>query len=211
MFHELHGSNEAGYATNLRPSDQRRKKRCVGLPYPLVDLRLLDDDGREVGPGEQGEVYIRSPMLFAGYWRKPEATAEAFRDGYVTVGDVGRKDDEGYLYLVDRKKEVIITGGSNVYPREVEDVLHAHPDIAEAAVFGIEDDYWGEAVTAAIVPRSGANPTPEGLKSHCGESLAKPKIPKSFILVDTLPRNPAGKVVKRLLKEGVEKGTLTDR
>jgi long-chain acyl-CoA synthetase len=153
VFHELHGSNETGYVTNLRPEDQRRKRHCVGLPYAAVELRLLDENGRDVPRGEVGEIFARSPMLFNGYWQRPEATAEAFRDGFASVGDMGRQDEEGYLYLVDRKKEMIKTGGSAVYPREVEEVLARHPAVQEVAVFGIADAYWGEAVTAAVILR----------------------------------------------------------
>jgi len=208
VFHELNGSNEMGYVTNLRPADQRRKQRCVGLPYPAVELRLLDDDGVEVAPGEVGEVFARSPMLFNGYWQRPEATAESFRDGFASVGDMGRLDDEGYLYLVDRKKEMIKTGGSAVYPREVEEVLAQHPAVQEIALFSVADNYWGEAVTAAVIVKPGATFDEAALRAHCQASLARYKIPKSFHSVDDLPRNPGGKVMKHELKAMAESGRL---
>lgn len=208
VFHELMGSNEMGYVTNLRPEDQRRKQRCIGLPYAGVELRLLDDGGNDVPRGEVGEVFARSSMLFNGYWQRPEATAEAFRGGFASVGDMGRLDDEGYLYLVDRKKEMIKTGGSAVYPREVEDVLVQHPAVQEAAVFGVADSYWGEAVTAAVVLRPGAHADDDALRAHCQASLARYKIPKTFHRVRDLPRNPGGKVMKHELKARAEAGRL---
>ena len=211
VFHELHGSNETGYVTNLRPADQRRKQHCVGLPYPAVDLRLLDDAGNEVAPGEVGEIFARSPMLFNGYWQRPEATAEAFRDGFASVGDMGRLDDEGYLYLVDRKKEMIKTGGSAVYPREVEDVLVQHPAVQDVAVFGVADPYWGEAVMAAVIVRPGVSCDDASLRAHCQASLARYKIPKTFHLVGDLPRNPGGKVMKHELQALAESGRLGGR
>ena len=154
LLHETYGSTEAGIVSNLRPADQLRKQRCVGLPFATTRIRLLDDD-REVGPNEVGELFSNSPYLFNGYWRKPEATAQAFRDGWVTVGDLARRDEEGYLYIVDRKKDMVISGGVNVYPSEVEEVLARHPDVAEVAVVGAPDERWGETLVAFVSLRPG--------------------------------------------------------
>ena len=162
LLHETYGSTEGGFVTNLRPYDQLRKEQCVGLPYPVVEVSLRNDDGDEVNRGEVGEVFTRSPILFNGYWQNSKATKEALTDdGWCTVGDLGRHDDEGYLYLVDRKKDMIISGGVNVFPREIEEVLAKHPNVKECAVFGVQDDYWGESVKAVVVKSAGTELTKE--------------------------------------------------
>ncbi len=200
ILHETYGSTEGGIVCNLRPADQLRKKQCVGLPFPYTQVRLLDDGGNDVPHTEVGELYSHSPYLFNGYWRQPEATAEALRDGWLSVGDLARRDEEGYLYLVDRKKDVIISGGVNIYPREVEECLHAHPAVAEAAVVGVADDHWGEAVRAYVVLRQGESADENTLQTHCEQSLARYKLPKSMAFLQALPRNAAGKVLKRDLR-----------
>ena len=200
ILHETYGSTEGSIVTNLRPPDQLRKEQCVGQPFPCTEVRLLDADGTEVPAGEVGELYSRSPYLFNGYWGLPDATAEAFKDGWLSVGDLARKDDEGHIYIVDRKKDMIISGGVNVYPREVEEVLHEHPAVAEAAVVGVQDDYWGEAVKAIVAVREGHEATETGVIDFCAESLAGFKLPKSVEFVEALPRNAAGKVLRRELR-----------
>ena len=201
ILHETYGSTEGGIVCNLRPADQLRKIQCVGMPFPCTEVRLLDLSGKEVPQGEVGELYSRSPFLFSGYWGKPEASQEAFKGEWMTVGDMARKDDEGFIYLVDRKKDLIISGGVNIYPREIEEVLHAHPAIAEAAVIGVPDDYWGEAVKAFVVCRKGASLTKEELIAFCQTSLAGFKLPKTVEFMDMLPRNAAGKVLKTELRQ----------
>lgn len=201
ILHETYGSTEGGIVANLRPADQLRKKQCVGMPFPLTAVRLLDDAGNEVGPGEVGELFSTSPYLFNGYWGMPEATAECFRGPWLSVGDLAVRDEEGFLYIVDRKKDMIISGGVNIYPREIEEVLHKHPAIAEAAVVGVADDYWGEALKAFVVRRQGKVIESDGVLAHCRESLAGYKVPKSVVFVDALPRNAAGKVLKRTLRD----------
>ena len=157
ILHECYGATETGIVCNLRPPDQLRKTKCVGLPFPYTEIRILREDGSEAAPGEIGELFSTSPTLFNGYWNRPEETAAALRDGkWVSVGDLATRDDEGYLYIVDRKKDMIISGGINIYPREIEEALFAHPAIADAAVIGIPDAYWGEALKAFVVPRPGA-------------------------------------------------------
>jgi len=201
ILHETYGSTEACIVTNLRPQDQLRKIRCVGQPFPLTQIQLRNDQHREVGVGEVGELFSRSPYLFNGYWNQPDATSETFQDGWVSVGDLAVRDEEGFYYIVDRKKDVIISGGVNVYPREIEEVLYLHPAIAEAAVIGVSDSYWGESAKAFIVQKLGSNLSQDDLESHCRASLAGFKIPKTYEWIEALPRNAAGKVLKQELKK----------
>jgi acyl-CoA synthetase (AMP-forming)/AMP-acid ligase II len=200
LLHETYGSTEGGVVTNLRPQDQLRKIRCVGRPFACTDVRLLDENGAEVADGEVGELYSRSPYLFNGYFERPEETAAAMRDGYVSVGDLARRDEEGYLYIVDRKKDMVISGGLNVYPREIEEVLHKHAEIIEAAVIGVPDERWGERLRAFVVVRQPAAASPEALEKHCREHLSGYKVPREFRYVDALPRNAGGKILKHELR-----------
>lgn len=201
ILHETYGSTEGGIVCNLRPPDQLRKEQCVGLPFPYTQVRLLDQEHRDVPQGEVGELFSYSPYLFNGYWQRPEATVEALYDGWLTVGDLARRDDEGFLYLVDRKKDVIISGGVNIYPREIEERLQQHPEVVEVAVVGVPDEHWGEAVKAYVVLRRGCQDVDaQTLHAHCEGSLARYKLPKSFVFVDSLPRNAAGKILKRELR-----------
>ena len=201
LLHETYGSTEGSIVTNLRPPDQLRKVQCVGLPIPSTEVRLLDDAGQEVGPNEVGELFSRSPYLFNGYWGLPEATAESLRDGWFSAGDLATKDDEGFVYIVDRKKDMIISGGVNIYPREIEEVLHHHPAVKEAACVGVKDEYWGEALVAYVVLRGDAALTQEELVAFCEERLARYKLPKSIHFIAELPRNAAGKVLRRELRD----------
>lgn len=200
ILYECYGSTEAGIVCNLRPADQLRKQQCVGLPFPYTQVRLLDENGHDVQTGEVGELFSHSPYLFNGYWKRPKATAEALRDGWLTVGDLARRDDEGYLYLVDRKKDVIISGGVNIYPREIEECLSSHSAVIEVAVVGVADDHWGEAVKAYVVLRPNQSTTSRELETYCEKFLARYKLPKSFEFVTALPHNAAGKILKRELR-----------
>ncbi len=205
---EIYGSTEAGTVSSLRPEDQRRKQRCVGLPMPLTEVKLLTSEGEEVAPGEVGSVHARSPYLFSGYLGNRVATDEVMRDGYLNLGDLARRDEEGYLYVVGRSSEVIISGGVNVYPREVEEYLAEQPGVREVAVFGVPDPYWGEAVHAVIVPDpSSPTPSVETLLQFCRRGLAPAKIPKHFLFRQTLPRTPTGKIAKRELRKEVARKT----
>ena len=206
VLHETYGSTEAGIVTNLRPPDQLRKKSCVGLPFVGNRLRLLDDAGAEAAPGEVGELFSASPYLFNGYWDKPAETRATMRDGWVSAGDMARRDEEGYVYIVDRRKDMIISGGVNVYPREVEDALSRHPAVREVAVVGVPDSYWGERIKAFVVPQGDAPPAPEALIAWGKERLASFKVPKEVDFIEALPRNPGGKVLKRVLREQGEGG-----
>lgn len=201
-LHELYGSTEAGIVTNLRPEDQLRKERCVGQPWFMTELKLIDDDGDEVGFGGTGELFSRSPFLMSGYWNDEAGTmACTTPDGFVSAGDIARLDDEGYVYIVDRKKDMVISGGVNVYPREVEEILMTHPAVAEAAVVGVPSEKWGEELKAYVVLRAGSAFEPAGLETHCREQLAGFKVPRQIDAVDRLPRNAAGKVLKQELRD----------
>jgi long-chain acyl-CoA synthetase len=196
LLHEAYGSTEAGIVTNLRPQDQLVRQQSVGPPFAVTRVRLLGDDGREVPVGEVGELYSLSPYIFNGYFNQPEETAAALRDGWITAGDLARRDEDGYFYIVDRKKDMVVTGGLNVYPREIEETLHRHPAVLEAAVIGVPDEHWGEALQAFVAVRTGMNVRPAELEAHCRGELAGYKIPKLFRFIDTLPRNAGGKVLK---------------
>jgi long-chain acyl-CoA synthetase len=196
---EIYGSTEAGTVASLRPEDQLRKQRCVGLPLALTEVEVHTADGQPASVDEVGQLHARSPFVFSGYHGDPEATARVMRDGFVTAGDLCRRDAEGYLYIVGRTADVIVSGGVNVYPREVEEYLAEHPGVSEAVVVGVADPHWGEAVHAAVVPERGATPSPAELVAHCRRGLAAAKVPKSVTLMGELPRTPSGKVLRRVL------------
>ncbi len=173
----------------------------VGKPVVHLAVRVVDEEGQEVLPNQLGEVVLRGPKVFKGYWRDPEATAAAIRDGWFHTGDIGRIDEDGYLYIEDRKKDLIISGGENIASSEVERALYEHPAVVEAAVIGIPDPRWGEVPKAFVVLRSGAEVTTQDLIEHCRQRLARFKVPKQVEFIDALPRNPSGKVLKRELRE----------
>ncbi|MCM5569583.1 acyl-CoA synthetase [Burkholderiaceae bacterium FT117] len=190
-------------ATVLGPEDQLRKLGSAGRPAINVETRIVDDEDRPVPPGTVGEIVHRGPHVMLGYWNDEQKTAEAFRGGWFHSGDLGIIDEEGYLRVVDRKKDMIKTGGENVASREVEEVLYQHPAVAEAAVFGTPHPEWIEAVTAAIVLREGAQAGEDELKAHCRQRLAGFKTPKRVVFVDALPKNASGKILKRELRERI--------
>jgi fatty-acyl-CoA synthase len=201
---ELYGSTEAGWVTMLHPDEQFSKlgsvgRECVGSR----PIRLLDANGNEVADGEAGELYSCTPSTFQGYWRMPEKTQEAFRGDYCTVGDLARRDADGYIHLVDRKSNMIISGGENVYPSEVEQALGAHPKVKDVAVVGVADEKWGERVHAVVVPHDGMAPTAEEILEWCRPRLAGYKRPRSvsFIREDEMPRTATGKILHRVLRE----------
>ena len=165
-----------------------------------VAFRIVDRERRDVPPGEVGELWIKGPGVTPGYWRQPETTAESFTEGWLHSGDVARIDGDGYYYIVDRWKDMYISGGENVYPAEVESVLYAHPAVAEAAVIGVPDPKWGEVGKAIVVVKPGYTLTEEEVLRFCEGKIARYKIPKSVVFVDALPRNPAGKVLKTELR-----------
>jgi len=179
--------------------DAIRKRGSVGKVVPTVAARVVDDDMNDVPVGQVGEIVYRAPTLMTGYWNDPEATAEAFAGGWFHSGDLVRQDDEGYIWVVDRKKDMIISGGENIYCAEVENVLAGHPAIAEVAVIGRPDDNWGE-VPVAVVAVAEGNVTLADLDGFLSQRLARYKHPKALEIVDALPRNPAGKVLKTDLR-----------
>jgi acyl-CoA synthetase (AMP-forming)/AMP-acid ligase II len=178
-----------------------RKLGSVGRPCLYLELDVHDDNGVSVPAGEPGEVVLRGPKVFKGYWRDPDATAKAFAGGWFHTGDVGVRDDDGYLFIVDRLKDMIVSGGENIASSEIERVLYEHEAVVEAAVVGRPDDRWGEVPIAFVVVRDGATATPDDLVEHCRAQLARFKVPKDVTFVDALPRNPSGKVLKRELRD----------
>lgn len=200
-LHEFYGATEAGVIANLRPEDQSRKTRCVGRPVYDIEVAIRRPDGSEAGPDEVGDIWLRGPTLFSGYFRSPEKTAAAFDGEWCTIGDVGRLDAEGYLYIVDRSKDVIKSGGVNIFPVEIEEALLRDRGVADVAVIGVPDPQWGEAVHAVVVPAAGAGVGADELRAGCRASLAGYKLPRSFEFRDELPRNANGKVLKRVLRD----------
>jgi acyl-CoA synthetase (AMP-forming)/AMP-acid ligase II len=201
---EMYGSTEAGWVTILRPDEQLTKLGSVGRELlGTGPVRLLDPDGDAVPDGEVGELYSRTPHAFDGYWNDPEKTAEAFRGGWCSVGDLARRDEDGFYHLVDRKNNMIITGGENVYPSEVEGVLGAHPAVQDVAVIGVPDEKWGEAVHAVVVLHAGRAATEQELIGWCRERMAGYKRPRSVTFVDDaqMPRTATGKILHRVLRD----------
>jgi len=197
---ERYGMTETTMLTS-NPLDGERRPGTVGFPLPAVDVRVVRDDGSVVETGGVGGIEVRGPNVFGGYWRRPELTATEFTaDGYFRTGDVGTFDADGYLHIVGRSKDLIITGGLNVYPKEVESVLDAMPGVLESAVIGVPDADFGEAVVAVVVAEAGATIEPEVIRSACREQLAAFKSPKRVHVVDALPRNAMGKVEKAALR-----------
>ncbi|MCB1688834.1 MAG: long-chain-fatty-acid--CoA ligase [Halioglobus sp.] len=198
----LYGQTEiAPVATILKPEDQLRKPGSAGKPVLHVETRIVDDAMRDVAAGDIGEVVHRSPQLLTEYFKDPERTAQAFAGGWFHSGDLATIDDEGYITIVDRKKDMIKTGGENVAGREVEEALYQHADIAEVAVIGLPHPHWIEAVTAVVVLHRGVETGEEAVIRHCASLLAGFKVPKKVLFVDSLPRNPSGKILKRNLRE----------
>lgn len=177
------------------------KLGSVGRPVPHTRVRIVDDTGAEVPAGELGEITLRGPKVFAGYWRDEKATAAAVRDGWFHTGDIGHVDEDGFLFIDDRKKDMIVSGGENIATPEVERVLYEHPAVLEAAVVGIDHPRWGEVPRAFVVFRPGESAGPEELREFCRARLAKFKVPARFDIVDELPRTPSGKVLKRTLRD----------
>jgi acyl-CoA synthetase (AMP-forming)/AMP-acid ligase II len=202
VLYEFYGSTELGVNTVLRPEDVLRKPGSCGRAAPGVEIALLDDDGRPVPAGEPGELYIRRyPGVFDEYYKKPEATRQTERGDWLSVGDVAWMDAEGFVYVCDRKRDLVISGGVNIYPAEIEDVLHRHPAVADVAVFGVPDDEWGERVHAAVELRPGARATADELVDFARGHLAGYKAPREVSFHAELPRDTAGKLLKRVLRE----------
>jgi long-chain acyl-CoA synthetase len=200
---EGYGLTEASPVVSAHRLSGVRKLGSVGQPLPGVAVAILDDADRPLPPGELGEVCVRGPNVMQGYYRLPEETARTVRDGWLHTGDVGKLDTDGYLFIVERKKDVIIRGGFNIYPREVEEVLYAHPAVAEAAAVGIREAVMGEEVLAFVALKPGASADAAALIGFCRERLAHYKCPREIRFVDALPKSPIGKILRKELRSRV--------
>ena len=210
VLYEFYGSTELGVNTVLRPEDVLRKPGSCGRAAPGVELAILDDAGRPAAPGTPGELFVRRyDGVFDEYYRNPAATAQTSRGEWMSVGDVAWMDAEGFVYICDRKRDMIISGGVNIYPAEIEDALHRHPAVEDAAVFGVPDPDWGERVHAAVQLRPGRGVTPGELLEFCRAHLADYKTPREVSFHEAFPRDTAGKLVKRLLREPYWAGRQT--
>jgi long-chain acyl-CoA synthetase len=194
---EGYGLSETSPVSSSNHPDRERKPGSIGTPLEGVEMKVFDEDDNEVAQGEVGEIVIRGHNIMKGYWQRPDATEEAMRGGWFHSGDMAKVDEEGYFYIVDRKKDLIIRGGYNVYPREVEEVLYEHPKIREAAVIGVPHDQWGEEIGAAVVLHEGEELGPEEVSAYVKERIAAYKYPRLVWFVDELPKGPTGKILKR--------------
>ena len=194
---EGYGLSETSPVASSNHPDRERKPGSIGTPLEGVEMRVVDEDDREVAQGDVGEIVIRGHNIMKGYWQRPEATAEAMRGGWFHSGDMARVDEDGYFYIVDRKKDLIIRGGYNVYPREVEEVLYEHPKIREAAVVGVPHDEWGEEIGAAVVLHEGAELSAAEVSAYVKDRIAAYKYPRLVWFIDDLPKGPTGKILKR--------------
>lgn len=201
-IYDVYGCTEATPSIAiLKAKDSLKKKECVGPAVTFLEVRIVDEQDRDVPVGEVGEVICRGPNVMKGYYKDEEATREALRGGWLHTGDLARRDEEGFIYIVDRKKDMIVSGGENIYPREIEEILYSHPKIEDAAIIGVPDPLWGESVRAVIVLKRGETMTEEEVIEYCKNHLASYKKPKSVEFVESLPRNPSGKVLKTVLRE----------
>ncbi|GAC1325390.1 MAG: long-chain fatty acid--CoA ligase [Thermoleophilaceae bacterium] len=205
---EGYGLSETSPVASFNHPDRERKPGTIGQPIDGVEMKVVDEDGKEVDQGEVGEIVIKGHNVMKGYWQRKEATEEAIRDGWFYSGDMGKVDEDGYFSIVDRKKEMIIRGGYNVYPREIEEVIYEHPSVESAAVIGIPDDKMGEEVGAAIVLKKGADADEDEIKAYVKEQVAGYKYPRKIWFVDELPKGPTGKILKREIEvpEAVQAG-----
>jgi len=198
-----YGLTETGFLTGLQDAEHTEGRiLSCGRTCPGIEMRVVDDSGREVGVGQSGELVARGANVMKGYWNYPEETGRAFRDGLFRTGDIGYQDADGFFYILDRAKDMIVTGGENVYSSEVEAVIYQHPAVREAAVFGIPDPQWGEVVMACVVRKPGSSLTADDLIAHCRHALAHYKVPRRIdISEDELPKSGTGKILKRSLRE----------
>lgn len=203
LFYQVYGMTESGpTGMTLLPKDQVRKAGSIGrYGLPGCDVLVMKTDTEKAGPGEIGEIWLKADSMMQGYYKNPEATAEVFTDGWYRTGDVARLDADGYLYIADRTKDMIVTGGENVYSKEVEDAIASHPDIVEVAVIAVPNPEWGETVAAIVVPATGKELNAEMLSAFLADKLAKFKIPRSYRFVEALPHTPSGKIMKYKLRE----------
>ncbi len=215
IFVQNYGQSESamtvcclGKSDHVTQGDPKKVARLasVGHPYSWVEVKLVDENGEEAPPGELGELIVRGDHNMMGYLNNPGETSKTLKDGWIHTRDIGRIDEEGYVFLMDRKGDMIISGGENVYPGEVEQILYKHPAVMEACVFGIPDEKWGESVTAAVALKPGMNVAEEELIAHCKEVLARYKSPQKIVFLDALPKSPMGKILRRELRAPYWKG-----
>ena len=207
-IYRTYASTDSGQMAISKPADIDSKPLAAGMPVWCVDLRIVDDQSNPVAVSEIGEIICQSPLATMGYYMNPEATNASFRDGWFYTGDLGYFDEEGYLFVVGRKKDMVKSGGISIYPLEIEGVLYKHPDVVEAAVIGVPDPQWGEAVKAIVVRKEGSSVSGEALIQFCKDQLAAYKVPKSVDIVAALPHTEIGKVNKAKLKESILAGTV---
>lgn len=200
-IYEYYGLQETAIIVEIEPDQKMQKPASLGTPATAMDLRLVDDDDRDVAPGAIGEIIVRGPAVTTGYYKQPDKTASTIRAGWFYTGDLGRFDEDGHLYIVGRKKDMIVSGGQNVFAAEVEETILTHPAVADCAVIGLPDELWGEAVTAVVKLREGASAAPNEIIAFCKERMAHFKAPKEVKFAADIPRNPAGKIMKFLLVE----------
>jgi fatty-acyl-CoA synthase len=204
VFSQLYGQTECYPASVLRKADHDVKNPelflSCGFPIAACQVKILDDNDQELATGEAGEICIRATHVMAEYWKRPEQTAETLKNGWLHTGDIAKADERGYMYILDRKKDMIVSGGFNIFPREVEDVLSTHADVAMVAVVGVPDDKWGEAVTAIVVARTGARPDEQALIELVKQRKGSAHAPKHIKFVSELPMTGVGKVDKKVLR-----------
>ncbi len=203
-----YGLTESSSAVTVNSGrDNAERPDSVGRPLPVIEVRIVDDQGNDVATGATGEVWIKGPHIMPGYWNKPEATAETIVDGWLRTGDIGRIDEEGFIYVEDRAKDMVLRAGENVYCAEVEAAIYEHPDVYEAAVFGVPHERLGEEVAAAVALKPGAHAEPDELRDFVKERVAAYKYPRHLWLVDALPKGPTGKILRRAVEVPAEVGS----
>jgi fatty-acyl-CoA synthase len=201
LFHAYGMTETASHASALLQADHAIALGSIGKGIGECEIRVVDDTGKNCRAGEIGEIIARGPnVMKKGYWRRPDATAEMIRDGWLHTGDLARIDENGFVYVVDRKKDMVISGGVNIYPREIEDVIAAHPAVAEVAVYGTPDAHWGEALNAAVVLREGKSATEQDIVDFCRNRMGGYKVPKRIRFMTVLPKTASGKILKTELR-----------
>jgi len=207
---EGYGLSESTCRSTFNPPDERRRPGSCGLPIGN-EMKVVDDDDQPVPDGELGEIVLRGPNILKAYYKNPDATATAFRNGWFHTGDIGYRDSEGFYYIVDRKSDMIIRGGENIYPREIDEVLYQHPAVGAAATIGIPDELYGEEVAAFVVLKPGEQADEDEIKQFCSDRLADYKCPKTVRIVDEIPKGPTGKLLKRELSQSSYVQTMFNR
>ena len=205
-IYQGYGLTETSPVATLNPF-HRPKREAIGVPVPGTDVRFVDGEGRDVPPGEIGELWVKGPQVMQGYWQRPDETARVLRDGWLATGDIAKMDEDGYIQIVDRKKDMILVSGFNVYPNEVEAVVAAHPGVADTAVVGVPDDECGEIVVA-FVTKKDPSLTEDAVRQHCKQSLTSYKVPRIVVFKDDLPKSNVGKVLRKDLRDEAQQAYL---